>query len=372
MPRRETRDIVIVGGGNIGSALAYGLSGKGVTVALLDQGDTAFRGAFGNFGLVWFQGKGLGMPRYAEWSLEATQLWPSFAEQLERDSGVRVDYQKPGGLSLCRGEKDLEDRQKTIQSLARQSATGHYDCEMIDRGELQKMIPRLELGPSICGASFSPNDGHVNPLFLIRALHAAFRKRGGAHYPGHSVEAIRRESGGFTVETRSRKFHSTKVVLAAGVGIPRLAAQIGIEVPVRPQRGQIIVTERLQPILGYPISGIRQTAEGTMMFGASNEEVGLDISVTSDILGKIAAKAVQAFPALAEVRMQRCWAALRPLAPDHFPIYHRSHHSPGAYVLTSHSGVTLAPLYSGAIARWVLDGTEPPGFNNFSLRRFDV
>jgi glycine/D-amino acid oxidase-like deaminating enzyme len=372
MMHREIKDVVIVGGGNIGSALAYGLAGMDLSVALLDQGDTAFRAAFGNFGLVWFQGKGLDMPRYAEWSLEATERWPAFAQRLEHDSAVRIDYHKPGGLMVCRSETDFEDRLQKLKMLASQSKSGRYDCEMIDRSALEKLMPRMKLGPAICGASFSPHDGHVNTLFLIRALHAAFRNYGGAYFPGQAVETIQHDGKRFRIQTRDILFDAAKVVLAAGVGIPALASQLGIEIPVRPQRGQIIVTERLRPVLPLPISGIRQTAEGSFMFGVTNEEVGLDTSVTFDGLKRIASKAIQVFPDLAGVRMQRCWAALRPLAPDQFPIYHHSRRCPGAYVLTSHSGVTLAPLYADTMARWIVDAIEPRGFESFSLRRFDV
>jgi glycine/D-amino acid oxidase-like deaminating enzyme len=372
MAQTQEKDIVIAGAGNIGSALAYGLSGSGLKVALCDQGDTAYRAAFGNFGLVWFQGKGLGMPHYAQWSLQATRQWPEFARQLERESAQCVDYQKPGGLHICKSEKDFADRALKLQELARQSKSDVYDCEMIDSRQLRKMIPRMKLGSRVRGASFSRHDGHVNPLYLIRALHKAFILKGGEYYPGHEVRHIQYAGGHFRIDAGPFTFMSPRLVLAAGVGIPALASKLGLRIPVRPQRGQLIVTERLVPMLPYPISGIRQTCEGSFMLGVSNEEVGLDTSVTTDVLKKIALNAVEVFPELAGVRMQRCWAALRPLAPDHFPIYHQSSRFPGAYVITSHSGVTLAPLYAGAIARWIIDGTEPQGFTNFSLRRFDV
>jgi glycine/D-amino acid oxidase-like deaminating enzyme len=156
------------------------------------------------------------------------------------------------------------------------------------------------------------------------------------------------------------------------LGIPALAAKIGMKVPVLPQRGQLIVTERLVPVLPYPISGIRQTHEGSFMLGSSNEEVGFNTSVTADVLKTIAKNAVEAFPALERVRMVRSWAALRPLAPDHYPIYDQSEACPGAYVITSHSGVTLASLHAHHIVRWITEEVKPDGFEHFSLRRFDV
>jgi glycine/D-amino acid oxidase-like deaminating enzyme len=372
MIKNEISDVIVVGGGNIGSALAYGFARSGISVVLLDEGDIAYRGAFGNFGLVWFQGKGLGMQRYADWSLEATQMWPSFAERLEQESGVRIHYEKPGGLFLCRGERGLAERREKLAQLAQQSGSGKYDCEMIDRSELQRLMPRMRLGADITGASFSRHDGHCNPLYLIRALHIAFRKYGGKYHPGCAVQKLQHDGRRFCVTARKGVFEAEKLVLAAGVGIPALAAALGMKIPVRPQRGQLIVTERLAPMLPYPISGIRQTHEGSFMLGVSNEEVGFDTSVTAGVLKTIAKNAIDAFPALSGVRMVRSWAALRPLAPDQYPIYHQGDVCPGAYVVTSHSGVTLASVHADLISRWISQGSKPQGFEHFSLRRFDV
>ena len=78
-PTNHISDVIVVGGGNIGSATAYGLAKMGLKVVMLDEGDMALRSAHGNFGLVWYQGKGKGMPRYVEWCLEATRKWPAGA-----------------------------------------------------------------------------------------------------------------------------------------------------------------------------------------------------------------------------------------------------------------------------------------------------
>jgi glycine/D-amino acid oxidase-like deaminating enzyme len=147
---------------------------------------------------------------------------------------------------------------------------------------------------------------------------------------------------------------------------------LDMQIPVRPQRGQLLVTERVKQVLPYPISGIRQTGEGSFMLGASNEEVGFDTHVTLDVARFIARRAMAAFPELSGVRIVRSWAALRPLTPDSKPIYHQSERYPGAFVLTSHSGVSLAPLYATHLAHWIIAGDQPEGFEHFSLQRFAV
>ncbi len=80
-------DFAVIGGGMVGAALAYGLARQGAEVVLLDEGDSAFRAARGNFGLIWVQGKGVDMPAYANWTRRSADLWPEFAAELESETG---------------------------------------------------------------------------------------------------------------------------------------------------------------------------------------------------------------------------------------------------------------------------------------------
>src|SRR5690606_6518876 len=104
---------------------------------------------------------------------------------------------------------------------------------------------------------------------------------------------------GFTVETKNDRFSAPRVVIAAGLGSTALAAQVGLHVPLRPQRGQILVTERIAPLLPFPASGLRQTREGTIMIGATQEEVGFDTSTTGTAAAQLSHKTLQLIPALA-------------------------------------------------------------------------
>ena len=108
MSRAETADVVVVGGGIFGSAIAYGLVGAGLDVIVLDEGDTALRAARGNFGLVWVQSKGMGMQPYADWSRESSKLWDDFAPELEDATGIDVAYQNGGGLRCDPGSHPIQ------------------------------------------------------------------------------------------------------------------------------------------------------------------------------------------------------------------------------------------------------------------------
>ncbi len=374
----NTADILVIGGGVIGAAVAYGLTERGAQVTLLDQGGSAPNASRGNFGLVWVQGKGLGMPRYAQWTLEAAQTWPKFSADLLEETGIDVDYQQPGGFEVCLGEEEFSLRKAELEQLRQETANcvansvGIDKCEMLNSRNMQELIPEMRLGDFVSGASFSTLDGHLNPLLLLSALTAAIKKSGTSYYPDQQVESISFRNDCFDVQTTTERFSAKKVVLACGLGIKTLASQIGLEIPIHPQRGQILVTERTLPLLAQPFVTLRQTVEGSFMFGASHEDVGLDCGTTLDEIRRLARHAVQVFPELSKLQMVRCWGALRILTPDSKPIYVESENCPGAFVVTSHSGITLAPLHASRISHWIAEGTTPEGFEQFHSRRFDA
>jgi hydrogen cyanide synthase HcnC len=148
---------------------------------------------------------------------------------------------------------------------------------------------------------------------------------------------------------------------------------VGMTIPVRPQRGQIIVTEKIAPFLDYPVVTVRQTDEGSVMIGDSVEEAGFDVTVGTGVVSAMADRAVRMFPRLGALNVVRTWAALRVMTPDGFPIYERSRTCPQAYAACCHSGVTLAASHALALAPRIARGELPAEiFGAFSTRRFDV
>ena len=198
---------------------------------------------------------------------------------------------------------------------------------MLGRAETERLLPAI--GPDVAGASFCPLDGHADALRLFRALHAGFQKRGGRYLADHAVDAIAPGAGGFRLATPRGEIRAGKLVLAAGLGNARLAPMVGLSAPVRPQRGHILVTERVAPFLAHPLSTLRQTGEGSVMIGDSQEEAGFDNGVDTGVVAAMAARAVRAFPLLARANVVRSWAALRVMTRDGFPIYEQSAVVPG-------------------------------------------
>jgi glycine/D-amino acid oxidase-like deaminating enzyme len=359
-------DIIVIGGGLVGGAIAWGAASAGASTALIDEGDIAFRAARGNFGLVWVQSKGAGMPPYAHWTRRSADLWPRLAGALQETTGTDVALHQPGGLVFCLSQSEFADRAALVARMHNES--GDAGTRMLDRNEVRAMVPGL--GDAVVGAAFCPRDGHANPLQLMRALHSGMVSKSGTYFPGCTVTAIEPGSHAFTVRCGGEHFTAAKLVIAAGLGSRALARMVGLDMPVSPLRGQILVTERLRRLLDYPTHIMRQTQEGSMMLGDSQEDVGFDTSTSTKVIGEIAARNVRVLPALADARIIRIWGALRVMSPDGFPIYDQSTRYPGAFAATCHSGVTLAGAHALALAPAILAGTLPESLAAFSASRF--
>ena len=363
-------DVLVLGGGLVGTAVAYGLARLGQRVLVLDEGDIAHRASRGNFGLVWVQSKGFGVPEYQRWTRRSADEWADFSDELLNETGVASGHERPGGVTICLNDEELERRRKRMEQLHLEAGETQFQYEMLNPAGLKKLIPAI--GPEVAGASFTPYDGHANPLYTLRALHAALLKHGGRYQPNARVTAVDARPGDFRVSAGGHSYAAPKVVLAAGLGNKELGAMVGLDVPVRPVRGQIIVTERMQPVLPMPTLMIRQTVEGTIMIGESREESGFDDTTSPEIVHTLAQRAVKTFPFLRHARIVRSWGALRVMSPDGLPVYEQSVQFPGAFVCTCHSGVTLAAAHARHYARYVVAGALPAELARFSTGRFNV
>ncbi len=362
-------DAAIVGGGLVGSAVAYGLAQQGLRCAILDEGDTALRASRGNFGLVWVQGKGSGAPVYADWTMDSSNAWPGFAAELSDRTGVDLSFSRRGGIDLCLSEEEFADRDEKLGALASHQ-NGRFRYEMLRRDDLLKYMP--DVGPDVVGGSYSEHDGHVSPLYTMRAMQAAFLALGGEINSNARVTRIDPSNDGFSIHTATGIVNSGKLVLAAGLGNANLAKEVGLDQPVYPLKGQILVTERVSPFLDMPTVHVRQTGEGSVMLGDSHEDVGLDIRSTPNIMQDIADRARRYFPLLADVRVVRTWGALRVMTPDGLPVYDQSDRYPGAFAASCHSGVTLAAAHAHIFAKYVANGRLGPELKGLSAERFDV
>ena len=368
-PTENKYDTIIVGGGLVGAAIACGIAARDHKVALVDGGDRDFRASRGNFGLIWVQGKGADFAPYARWSGLAARRWPEFAQALQDNTGVDVGLQQSGGYDFCLTQQEWDAREREMRQVQAHT-DGEFTYQMFDNAELKERIPQVS--DAVLGASYSPQDGHVNPLYLLRALHQRMQDLGCRYIPGQPVVSTRPQHGHFVIDCAGQRYQCERIIFCAGLANQRLARDLDMVVPVEPLRGQLLITERVAQFLPCATLQVRQTMEGSLQIGDSHEDVGLDDSTTLEVITRLAARAVRIFPHLSSTGLIRAWGALRVMTPDGLPLYHQSPDYPGAYAISCHSGVTLAALHAAEIANWICGDTPHQLITEFSAARFDV
>ncbi len=363
-------EYIVIGGGVVGCALSYGLLKAGHQVTILDGGDSVYRASRGNFGLIWLSGKGLDAPHYSAWTRRSVKLWKTLSDELEHLTGEELHLIQNGGYDFHFSEQELLEKASQHENLRKQLSDHPY--EVWDKEKLHKEEPLT--GPDVVGAIFGPEDGHVNPLKLLKAYTKAIQQLGGKLITDVNVtDVCKSENGRYTVVLdNGMAFETDKVVLSAGLGAAKLGPKLGFMAPVTPQKGQVLITEKLPPTLKRASGIIRQVNEGGIQIGDSKENVGFDDSDTIEVTAAIAERAIKVYPFLAKTKLIRSWGAIRIMSPDGQPIYQQSETCPGAYLVSCHSGITLAAAHSYLLPDWLEQTADAPDLELFSEQRFKI
>lgn len=363
-------DVAVIGGGIVGSAVALGLARLGKQVTVLDGADREPRASRGNFALIWVQGKAGGSTAtYTNWTRTSSNLWGALADTLREESRIDVAYSRPGGFKLFLSEHEQEAQVRRMEQIALLPDVEAPDYDVLTHADTRRMLPHL--GGDVVGSIFCPLDAHVNALRLLYAMHCALDRYQVNYSANTAVTSIRSGPEGFQIDWPQGTVRARTLVLAAGLGNATLGPMVGMHVPVRAVKGHIIVTERAGPFLHHPVNTIRQTDEGSVMIGDSRQEDAAD-NLDSTVLASMAARAVRMFPLVGMLNVVRTWAALRPMSADGLPIYQQSSTCPGAFVVTCHSGITLAAAHVFELAPMIAAGQLSASLTDFSAERFHV
>ena len=371
----KTTDIIVIGGGITGSATALGLvKEKAGKVLMFDSQLPTQRLSRANFGLTWFMCKGGGSSTYAQWCRNACKQWPEYAAELEDETKMNIELEWTGGALHAFGEEQLQAHAASVEKLT--GICGEvgldYPVSVLDRQQFSELVPKMQLGEDVSGAMYTSQQGHVNPLKLLGAMRKAFQQRGGEFIGNQNILEIIPNGNTVTVKTKDEEYSCNKLVVAAGHGCERLLFPLGYKLNVYPQRGQLMVTERCERKLPFPLLAVRQTQDGTYMVGLSTEDVAHDIRVTPQAMQQQAQNAIRIFPELASVNWVRAWGAVRVMTPDGAPIYDNLPNHPNIYVMALHSSVSLNPMHTSVVAPWILDGKNAEALSPFSNGRFNV
>ena len=363
-------DTTVIGGGVVGLSVAFGLLRAGHKVTVLDGADTDHRASLGNFGLTWLQGKGARFAPYAKWTWDAVRAWPAFSQELENLSGMDLALDMCGGYEFFTNQEELEHY---VDDLAAQAKTlgPDFSYDVLRGNALRQALPGI--GKAVVGATFTAHDGHVNPLRLLSALRRAVLNMNGTVLHNWHVTDITKTGDATILTNADGQTHQTgRLVLCAGLGAKTLGPKLGFHAAIRPQRGELLITERLHSKLPFLSSTLRQVDEGGIQIGGTKAEAGLDDRETLEKMQDLARHAVDVWPALADVNIIRSWGALRVMTSDGYPIYAQAPDGSETYLVTCHSGVTLAPMHATKLVDWLDKNDLAPDLEAFSDARFKV
>lgn len=369
----NTADVVVIGGGIIGCAVAYYLAKKGSSVIVLEGSDHIGNGGSSrNGGGVRQSGRD---PRELPLVMYGIKnLWPTLSEELEVD----CEYHQDGNLRLGKTEKHLE----ILQGLTDRAVKVGLDVHMIDGDEVRRINPYLS--NEVIGASWCPTDGHANPLTTTLGYYKTARKLGAHFISGEKVVELRKTKGKLRqVITENDIYEADTVVLAAGLDSRKIAATVGIDVPMQAAMLEALVTEAephmFDQMLGTAEADFygHQTKHGSFVFGGSSGLEGYTKDNGTPVCCSLTASCIcrgimKYFPDLADAKIVRTWAGWMDRTADGVPVLGEVEEVPGLIMACGFSGhgFGIAPAVGHELADLIIEGTTQIDLSALHYDRF--
>jgi sarcosine oxidase subunit beta len=385
----SSHDFIVIGGGVIGASTAYYLSKRGAKVLLVEAGYMGGGSSGACDGFVIMQSKAPGP--HLMMALASEEMYQTLPDELEYD----IEYDNCGGMIIIESPNEYE----AMKSFMASQREAGLDVELIDGNEARRLEPAL--AGHVAGATVSGRDGQVNPARLVTGYSLAACRLGLKIERRRKVIGFTGSGGKITgVMTPEGDFHAGGVVCCAGVYTPELLAPLGIDLPIKPRRGQLIATEPVDRLIkrvmlcaryiaakyhpelleGSQDESVRlgvglaleQSKHGGFLIGATREFVGFNRGTTIDGIKMVAAHAARMIPVLKEVRAVRCFAGLRPYTPDGKAFIGAVPGYEGLYVAAGHEGdgIAYAPITGRVMSDLLIEGTTREDLAPFALDRF--
>jgi len=355
----QAHDIVIVGGGVIGLAIAYALAREGLSPAVLDRSELGREASWAGAGLIPPESKpGAENPSVALRSLSA-RLFPAWSAALREETGIDIGYRRTGGVDVAL--TDAEDQ--LLRNVAGRWRAEGVVFERLAPADFARVEPALRT--DLSSAYFLPDRAQVrNPRFL-RALMDTVSLRRGSLCPWHAVESFELDKNRVVaVRTTEGRLACGTVVVAAGAWSGQLLDRLGLHAPTPPVKGQIVMLRGDRPLLHRIVEHGKNYLvprdDGRILIGATEEDAGFDTRPTARGAHDLLGEGLGLCPTLGEAVLEATWAGLRPGSIDTKPYIGAAPGFENLFVATGHkrAGLQLAPGTAEIMADLVL-GRQP-------------
>lgn len=371
--RNSQADVLIVGGGLVGSAAAFFLRQRGCSVILLERFLVGQQASGTNFGNVRRQGRYLRQLPLANRSREIWQRIPEL-------TGSDVEFLQVGHIRFAWRDEQIA----VIEDYARNAREFGLDLEIIGKAELRERFPFS--GDEAVAGSFSPLDGHANPRLAASAFARAARRDGATVVENCEVLGLEKVGDDFVAQTPHGEFRAPSVLVASGAWGGRLSAAFGETVPITPGGPQMGVTEPapyfIKPVVGvstkHPeeVMYLRQIPRGNVIFGGvSRRLAALDERRAkydpASLLPQFA-QLTRLVPALKHLKIIRTWSGVEGYMSDDLPIMGPSGRVSGLFYAFGFSGhgFQLGPGVGDVMAELIDTGSTHTPIEDFSIQRF--
>lgn len=370
----ERYDVIVIGAGIIGCSIAWQLAKRNKRVLVVERDDIASGSAGATDGVVGYHTKKPGAQM--ELAIQSIAMFETLGQELGEDIAYRLS---------CGGMQPVEDKMQweILSEIVDNQKKSGVDIRMISPQEARQLEPQLT--QDIYGALYSPTGGKVNPLKLTMAYARAAKRLGAVILTQTEVIGLQIQGGAVTgVQTTGGTFDAPVVVNAAGAWAGDIARFAGVELPILPRKGQLMVTEPIGPFLTATVQcarynvvkfkpeavtdptairlgaslSIEQMDDGGLIIGGTREFAAYDKENTFEAIEVILRRALRFFPALRDVSVIRCFAGLRPYTPDGLPFLGPVECCKGFYIAAGHEGdgIALSPITGKLLAEWIVEG----------------
>lgn len=365
-------DVLVVGAGIIGSAIAYHLRKRDIDVTVLEREEPGKQASSAAAGLLAPLGPLSGPGPFADLLLSSFSLFPTLVPELEALSGLQLGYEQTGALRTVRNPKRVSHLKK---KLADWQALG-LEMHWLSGDEARQQEPLL--ASDIKAAIYAPQESQIQASHLTKAFARAAEKLGATFYSHAEVIDIKQKDGAITgIQTRQGEIiKCSHLVLATGAWAGQQEGWFNLTLPVQPVKGQIIALQNTSPSLKHIIFGesaYLAQKQDTIIVGATKEYAGFDTQTTDESISWLKDAALRFIPTMQQAPLASAWAGLRPGTPDKQPILGSAPRWKNVTLALGYNsvGIILSAITGQTIAELVATGRTPEIIRPFSLTRFE-